>query len=254
MQIGLNKRTVIFRNISAGMFRLLAGAMVFVVLAAASDAPWRGKPYDQWTDKDLERVFTDSPWTRTTSIIRTWLPITSKDLPDEPIAGRARGLPGGLDRSAETSAGGELNFNIYWASSRVIRAASARRAVLHGQKKDVDVAKYAAEPQSEIQILIQSQDMTPFVRNDEKFFQANAFLQPHKSKQMISPTHVHYGRDATGRLVTGAIFFFPKKTVSGDPVVAGDEKDVEFICKIEGSTLRVGFEPNKMIDQNGPDL
>jgi hypothetical protein len=228
--------------------------MVLVVLAWASDAPWKSKPYDQWTDKDLERIFTDSPWTHTTSITRTWIPISANDLPDELIAGRGRGLPGGLERSAETSAGGELNVNVYWASSRVIRAASARKAVLHGQKKDVDVAKYAAQPQNEIQILIQSEDMTPFVRNDEKFFQANAFLQPQKSKQMISPTHVHYGRDATGHLVTGAIFFFPRKTPSGDPVITADEKDVEFICKIEGSMLRVGFEPTKMIDQNGPDL
>jgi hypothetical protein len=228
--------------------------MVFVVLAWASDAPWKGKPYDQWTDKDLERIFTDSPWMRTISIIRTWLPISSKDLPDELVAGRGRGLPAGLGRSAETSVGGELNVSIYWASSRVMRAASARKAVLHGQKKDVDVAKYAAEPQNEIQIVIQSEDMAPFVRKDEKFFQANAFLQPHKSKQMISPTHVRYERDASGRLGTAAIFFFPRKAPSGDPVISGDEKNVEFVCKIEGSTLRVSFEPNKMADQNGPAL
>jgi hypothetical protein len=228
--------------------------MVFVVLAWASDVPWKGKPYDQWTDKDLERVFTDSPWTRTTSITRTWLPISSKDLPGKLISGGVRKLPTELERSAETSVGGELNFNVYWASSRVMRAASARKAVLHGQKKDVDVAKYAAEPQDEIQIVIQSEDMAPFARKDENFFQANAFLQPRKSKQKISPTHVRYERDEIGLLVTAAIFLFPQKTSSGDPVVTADEKNVEFNCKIESATLRVNFEPNKMVDQNGPAL
>jgi len=60
-----------------------------------------------------------------------------------------------------------------------MRAASARKSILHGGK-DVDVEKYATEPQEEYQIVLQSADMAPFARHDEKFFQANAFLQPKK--------------------------------------------------------------------------
>jgi hypothetical protein len=150
--------------------------------------------------------------------------------------------------------GGELNFYVYWASSRVMRAASARKAILHGEKKDVDVGKYASVPQDEIQVLIQSEDMAPFTRKDEKFFQANAFLQPKKSKQRISSTHVRYERDAKGILVTSALFFFPRRTASGDPTIANDEKNVEFTCNMDGTSLRVNFEPQKMVDQAGPDL
>jgi hypothetical protein len=57
-----------------------------------------------------------------------------------------------------------------------------------------------------------------------------------------------------GILVTSALFFFPRKTASGDPTIAADEKNVEFTCQVEGSTLRVNFEPQKMVDQTGPDL
>ena len=57
-----------------------------------------------------------------------------------------------------------------------------------------------------------------------------------------------------GQLVTTAIFFFPKKTASGDPTIALDEKSVEFNCKIEGQPRRVNFEPQKMVDSKGLDL
>ncbi len=249
----MKKRSLILSAASA-ILALFSAILLFAALVWASDQPWKGKPYQQWDDKDVERVFTDSPWARTTTITRTWLPISEKDLPNDTVAGRDRALPATLERSSETSVGGELNLYVYWASSRVMRAASARKAILHGGKKDVDVAKYAGEPQEEYQIVLQSKDMAPFLRHDEKFFQENAFLETKKRKNKMSPSHVHYERDANGLLVTSAIFFFPKRTATGDPTISNDEKSVEFSCKIEGSTVRASFEPQKMVDQGGVDL
>ncbi len=228
--------------------------MLFRAAVWAGSEPWKGKPYQQWDDKDIERVFLDSPWSRTTTITRTWLPISSKDLPDKIISGSGRPVPTELERSGETSVGGELKFYVFWASSRVIRAASARKSVLHGDKKDMDVDKYVTEPQEEIQILVQSEDMAPFTRKDEKFYQANAYLQSKRSKQKIPPSHVRFERDTKGILVTSALFFFPRKTASGEPTIPSDEKSVEFNCNMDGSSLRVNFEPQKMVDQTGPSL
>jgi hypothetical protein len=242
------------RNTAQNTIKAFSAILIFTSLAWASDVPWKGKGYDQWDEKDLQKVFTDSPWARAATITRTWLPLTAKDLPNDTIAGRERRLPGTLKRADETSLGGELQVHIYWASSRVMRAASARKAVLHGGKKDVDVETYASEPQDEYQIALQSEDMAPFFRHDEKFFEANAFLEVRKTKQKIAPSHVRYERDERGLLVTSAVFFFPKKTSSGDPTIGSDEKNVEFNCKIEGSLLRFNFEPQKMVDSNGPAL
>lgn len=239
---------------SMGILTFASAVLFFATLAWASDPPWKGKPYQQWDDQDLQRIFTDSPWGRSTTITRTWLPVNAKDdLPNTQLGGRDRGIPGTTERAAETTVGGDLNFFVLWASSRVMRAASARKALLHGGAKDVDVDKYAAEPQDEYQVILQSADMAPFVRHDEKFFQGKALIEMKKSKLKLSPSHVQYERDANG-LVTSAVFFFPKKTPSGDPAISGDEKNVDFICQLEGSKLRVTFEPQKMLDQNGPTL
>ena len=246
---------------------LIFTALTLAALAWGSDPPWKGKPYDQWTDKDLEKIFTDSPWSRIGMVTRTWTPLTSKDAPTgtggpaggaQPNAPMPPGRPGGARGSSESGAGGaaggdELRFNVYWASSRIMRAASARKSVLQAGKQDVDVAKYAGEPQEEYQIVVQSEDMAPFFRHDEQFFQANSSLDVKKTKQKISPSHVRYERDEKG-LVAAAVFYFPKKTAAGEPTVPSDEKNVEFNCKIEGSRLRVNFDPQKMVDQSGPAL
>lgn len=245
---------------------LIFAALVFAAVAFASDPPWKAKPYDQWTDKDLEKIFTDSPWARIGTVTRTWAPSkegaagssAGKPQPTSPMPGARPGGPGGAappsgGEAGSAATGDELRFNVYWASSRIMRAASARKSVLHDDKKDVDVAKYASEPQEEYQVVVQSEDMTPFVRHDEKFYQDNAFLDVKKTKQKISPSHVRFEKDDNGH-VGAAVFFFPKKTASREPTVPTDEKNVEFNCKIEGSRLRVNFDPQKMVDSSGSAL
>src|SRR5215469_11714216 len=162
-----------FRRATTSFFTLLIAAS----LAFAGDPPWKGKPYQQWDDKDIQRVFSDSPWARKTTITRTWTAATQKDAQNPQLSGGARGMPGPQGRGGaqgpSDTTGGECAFDVYWASSRVMRAATARRSVLHGGKADLDVDKYATAPQEEYQVVIQSEDMSPFVRHDEKFYEAN---------------------------------------------------------------------------------
>jgi len=247
--------------ISAGparfLFILLALGAVFAAAPSSrsSDEPWKGKSYQQWDENDLKRIFTESPWVRQTTITRNWLPITPKeDVQGAPISGRDRPMPSDVDHSSETSVGGALNFYVFWASSHVMRAASARKAILHGGNSSVDVDKYANAPQSEYQLAIQSADMTPFRRQDEKYFQENSYLQMKKTKLKISPSHVVYERSDSAGPVIMAVFFFPKTASSGVPTITPDEKSVEFSCKIGGSYLRVSFDLQKMTDRSGPDL
>ncbi len=234
--------------------------LVAASICYAADLPWKSKPYDQWTEKDLQKIFSDSPWARMSTITRTWgstsggaaTPGSGND-PRRAGGGpspSARGGPqGGGSNAPETD---DISFYVHWASSRVMRAASARKAVLKG-KNDVDVAKYASQPQEEYQIAVQSEDMSAFVRHDENFYKQNSYLETKKTKMKILPSQVRFERDPNGA-VTTAIFFFSKKTTSGDATVSPEEKSIEFSCKIEGATLRVTFEPQKMVDNQGPDL
>lgn len=243
---------------------LLLALLLGVTLLWAGDKPWKTKPFQQWDQKELQTILTDSPWVRVTTIQRTWLPVSEKDVAPTPqISGGVRQMSAGGGQTGQAGGGAttpvragegswrELNVYIYWQSSRVMRAATAREAVLHGEK--VDVEKYASEPQSEYQIILRMEDMTPFVQHDEKFSQASAFLQMKKGKSKISPSHVVYERNQKG-LIQDAVFFFPKTSPSGLPAVSGDETEVQFSCKIADSTVRTDFKPREMVDQSGPDL
>jgi hypothetical protein len=233
----------------------LVATLLSAMLAHANDAPWRGKPYDQWNDNDVERIFTDSPWTRTVAVPRTWSIYSANNgQQNDQLNGADRGLPLDSNRSERDSSSPTVNFYVDWASSRPMRAAAARRAMLRGTQRGLDLEKYANEPQTEYQIIVQAQDMRPFVRHDEKFFEENAFLSTKKNKQKIPASHVRYERDEKGGQIASVIFSFPKKTASGDPVISSDEKSVTFTCKIEESQLRATFEPQKMVDNMGPTL
>lgn len=254
----MQTRTNFFRNCKilsrpSGLFvALLIGA----TLLYAGDKPWKAKPYQQWDEKDLQAILADSPWVRVTTIPRTWLSVAEKDVAPDPQINRGvrqMPAPGSAENTARAGEGSlrELNVQVFWQSSRVMRAATAREAVLHGQQVDVD--KYVSEPQIEYQIILRMEDMTPFAQHNEEFFQISTFLQTKKGKSKISPSHVVYERNQKGG-IQDAIFFFPKTSPSGAPTVSGDETDVQFSCKIADSTVRADFKPREMVDQSGPDL
>jgi hypothetical protein len=242
---------VLSKHLGLFLFMLLGTSLV-----GAGDKPWKAKPYQQWDEKDLQAILSDSPWVRVTPIQRSWLPVAEKDVAGDPqIAGGVRQMPA-AGTSASTARAGEeslreLNVQVFWQSSRVMRAATAREAVLHGQQLEVD--QYVAQPQSEYQLVLRMQDMTPFTQHDEKFFQDNALLQTKKRKDKISPTHVVFEKNAKGS-IQDAIFFFPKTSSSGAPTVSADEKEVQFSCRIADQTVRVGFRPQEMVDSAGPAL
>jgi hypothetical protein len=243
-------KSAVMRAIPDRSFRILVALLAFGAPARASGEPWREKPYQQWNEIDVQRVLTNSPWSRMVTVTRTWSALKAEDLPGGALSGGRRGLPTELGESND-AIGKEVNFGIFWMSSRVTRAATARRAVLQSRMNGPTAEKYVNEPQPEYEVVVQGTDMTPFARKDENYFRDNAFLQMRKTKLKVSPSHVRYERSKEGNSVYAAIFYFPKNTPSGNSSIADDEKSVAFICRLETSTLQADFEPTKMVDQKG---
>lgn len=257
---------------ATGKFRFVSAALlIFGAIAGAADnTPWKSKPSQQWDDNDLHRVLFESPWVHIAMVTATWRTpgddTTGLPAGSVPPAANAGGVAQGGGRSEGTSSlsvaavgsqRGEFptaQYYVDWVSSKTMRAARAQYDVLHSGKTQADAEKYADEPQPDYVILVQGGDMRPFLRNDEKFFQANSFLQLKKAGRKVSSERVEYQRDADGKTVAGVLFFFGKKLPSGDALIPPDEKGVEFICKLGNSNLKANFEPPKMTALSGPDL
>ena len=47
----------------------LSGALILSALTLCAADVWVAKPYTQWSEKDIRKIMTDSPWTRSVSVV-----------------------------------------------------------------------------------------------------------------------------------------------------------------------------------------
>lgn len=261
---------LISNDIGKRVFALIC-LLIFVAgaIAAAND-PWKSKNYMDWTEKDVEKVLTDSPWVRSANSSYNGVPgsvdgSAQSDSPPNPAPGGSPDNGGGLNTGRPSAQnppeGGSQSgqtqstprFLIFWESSRTIREALARRQVLQGKMSQGEAEKYLAQPQDDYQLVVQSDKMSIFQNYDERFTQENSTLKLKKSKDKLAPTRVEFQKSNDGAL-EAIVFSFSKKLPSGAPLILADEKSIEFTCKLGGVSLDASFDPQKMADQTGPDF
>jgi hypothetical protein len=251
------------------MRKKLMGGVAFLIIATlawAGGDPWKTKPPSQWTEKDVADILANSPWARAnvsvfganntqgmTQATGTGGTAGSKTDLSKNAAGATPDTMGGSEKEDEAAAAA-ASYSVYWWSSRTIRAASMRRAVLKGTMKEEDVDKTFATVPDDLMILIQSPNMAIFQRRGEAAFEKDAWLQMKKSKEKVFPTKVGFLKAADGTTVNGVIFYFPRKSASGEPTIATDEKEVDFYLLVGGSKILTAFDPRKMADSKGEDL
>jgi hypothetical protein len=249
---------------------LIVAALVF-----AGGDPWKTKPYQQWDDKDIQRIFQDSPWAKVVQVDATWKnsKLNSNDDSPQPTvpAGSppSEGKMGGMGGygqapvSSTPTVGGtgdygsssaQASFLVRWVSSRTVQRAAARRAELAGQLKPEEAEKQLAQSPDVYEIVIGGPDMRPFQSADEDTLKTSAYLVEKKTKQKISPVKIEVSRSTDGKNVQAVAFVFPKKSDNGEPTIADDEKGVDFYCAVNGAKIHTTFDISKMQDAQGRDL
>lgn len=231
--------------------------LITATLVWAGEKSWN-KPYQSWDAKDIQQIMTNSPWVATTSMRRSWHPPANPTMVQpvqQEISGGVRTAPGVIGNVASNTGGtdgNQINVRFYWYSSRVIRAASAREGVLRGMMDQAAAQKLVDAAQGEYKVVLQMEDMAPFLDKDASSYQQNAFLLMGRSKIKLPASKVEY--ENMGTTSEAVVFSFPKKTADGAPTITSDETDVTFSCKIADQTVRADFKPKKMVDQFGADL
>jgi hypothetical protein len=249
-------------------------AVAFV--AAAGGDPWKSKPYQQWDSKDIHRILSDSPWARIVRVSAPWRgrkPAASQS-PSQPssqppgTASSSGMSPGSYgsntarapragnegDEAGEESGTAQAAFLVRWNSSRVVREAALRDAILAGKMKESDADRLLAQPAPVYDVFVTGHDMAPFAGADEKELKSHAFLVTRKSRKSIPAAAVQIIRGQDGTSVIALLFSFPRKEPDGEPGIAPDEKGVEFQLTQGDLSLRFTFEPQKMADSQGMDL
>jgi hypothetical protein len=249
------------RKASLAVTALLAAAAI----AWAGGDPWKTKSVDQWTDKDIAEILQTSPWAK------VQLKPQGAGRPDgmSQMSGSLSAPGGSSDKSHVTSgaapdqmggsekedaaAANQASYSVFWWSSRTIRAASLRRAVLKGTMTQADADKTLANVPDEYMILVQGTNMQIFQHRGEEAFQKTAYIEPKKTKQKLYPTKVAFTKGSDGT-VNGAVFYFSKKGAGDEPSISPDEKEIDFYLQMADAKLLTYFDPRKMVDGKGEDL
>ena len=200
------------------------------VAAGAGDV-WKDKTYKEWTEADVNRILTDSPWARPITTIATWRG-TGKALADG-VAQRTgdAGAPGErsggigteVTNAINNDVGGakpvedtEARFILRWGSARTAREALARVAVLRGAP-EAEADRILRQPITEHQFVLYGADMQPFSKSDEMSLMQKTSLKLKTHKTKVSPSRVEIKHSPDGKKISGVVFYFPLKTESGEP-------------------------------------
>ncbi len=244
----------------------LTAMLALAAIVWAGGEPWKTKPFAQWTEKDVQDVLQNSPWSKANIQAQgAWRPDgvtqasgsggiagSSSDTSNR-SAGATPDQLGGAEKNASAAAA-QAVYTIFWWSSRTIRAASTRRAVLKGTMTQADADRAVATPPDDYMVLVQGTSMAIFQQRGEQAFQNAGYIQLKKSKQKLLPSKVVFLKAPDGNTVTGAVFYFFKKGTNGEPAISADEKGIDFFLQIGGSKILVNFDPKKMADNQGEDL
>jgi hypothetical protein len=94
---------------------------------------WDSKPFTEWSDKDLQRMLTDSPWSHQVSVV---MPRSPREAGDLNPGGRGGGDESG--RGFPTPAA-QLKVDVQWRSAQPMRQAIALRQFGTVEKIPADV-------------------------------------------------------------------------------------------------------------------
>jgi hypothetical protein len=246
--------------------KMCANLLALLIAAAlyAGGEAWKTKPYTQWDEKDVAEVLQSSPWVKV-SLSGPGAFQTSSPIPDSgPAVGGGAGMPNRTNPSTPntpTQIGGNesgppdsapATYSVFWWSSRTIREAFARRAVLKGSMTQENADKIVASNPDSYEILVNATNMSSYDAGGEGAFKDAALIELKKEKKKINPASVAFQRSSGG--VVGVIFSFPKKDANGDALIPADEKQIEFSLRVSGGWLRTSFNLKQMTDMQGQDL
>jgi len=209
-------------------------------LGAAAKKWYDEKPFENWSEKEVEKLLEKSPWTQTLSY-------------SPPSGGRASvSKRTGLGRGASTGARRPMiYFRAHWLSSPPVRMAFARRALLLDPESDIERLRQFAEREWDQAVVSVTVDANDDGRQMLRgYMAALQRLEPDqvlplttlvtKSGKEISPLE-YRAPQGDG---TGAKFVFPRTLEDGRPLLEPGDREVKFLTqfKIGDNTVKLNLK------------
>jgi hypothetical protein len=264
--------------ISKALALLSASVITGGALALCGSVPWKDKPYEKWTQKDIVLILQDSPWGKAVPYVGgTMRQLGNNNLDETDGSVGSGGTVQGGAGSEHTGSNGAVTgggfgsilpaehdtvlndprkpktYYVLWYSARTVREAEARQAMLARQATEEQMKQWVSSAPADYEVMVRGLDMSLFDERPKQSFLDKAFLQFTSSDHKIMPTQVEYLKKKDGHVIS-VIFHFPTKSASGEPLFSPGAKRIDFYCHVADGTIRTWFEPGQMLDNQGEDL
>lgn len=226
-----------FQWISVAFLVALAGRN-----SIASDV-W-AKPYTEWSDKEVQKILTSSPWGRP-------IPLQLKNTE----ARDANAYKAGVAADDRFGAGKDTQFNkttltIVW-NGRTVRSAILRQRQLKGTAPDPEKDKAFLDglDKDSYVLVLEAPKMRDLATTNPSDLAGKTKLIVGDSKtgRAIAASRAEIPEDGGG---TYAVFYFPR----GDKAIGTADGEVTFSTKIGDYDITRGFDLKDMTIGDGPDL
>lgn len=220
--------------------------VVFALVMMAADF-WK-KPFTEWSDKDLTKMMTDSPWAKSASVSMGGPPPPAGGFGDGGGFGHG-GLPGGpqggggseIGPGAQGMSGPSFNIVARWQTALPIRQAFVRLKFGAEADKSAEAKKVLTEEERPYEIVL-SGPLGAFLpgkpEESAKALSEVTVLSSHRTGE-IKPIQIEVGKPGRSMDV---LFVFPRSM----PFTT-DDREVEFATKLGTSDLKYKFKLKDMV-------
>jgi len=226
--------------------------LVFAAALAWAGQPWKDKRAEQWDKHDVDQILRKSPWAQVITV------------PYSPTADVESGKGASIHTSPDR-VDGDMNprtayertwrpdgiFVLRWESSRTIRRALYRQAVLKGTQKPRSAED---SPQDDYELVMVPDSTVPFPEAEPAQLAAITYIQARPSGRKINASRVEFQQDFDTGRVTAVEFYFPRLTTDDKPVLSASDETIEFFSQVGPRVFQTRFHPKEMQTAEGPDL
>ena len=218
------------------------GSIAIVWLAAcavlAADF-WDEKEFTDWSDRDVQRLMTNSPWAKRITVV---FPRPPRETINDraPTArlggggGGGRGARGGFGVFGETR---QSRLVVQWRSALPMRQAIVRGRVGRGGALGSAERQFLAQ-NPDVYFIVVSGLPRPFARLDPRDLRAEARLE-RRGKPPILPIQANPQPDGSGAAL---VYVFPQT----DAITLEDE-EVDFVTEVADASIERTFELEDMV-------
>ena len=215
----------------------LAGAVGVWLLACAALVAadfWDDRDFTAWSDKEVEKMLTDSPWAKQVTIVMGSL--TGGPLPTLPSGGAIPVIPFPGCGGEQFEAIRRAKVTVAWSSALPIKQALVRQAIGLDAPIPSDSQQLLAQDEPFYAVaLLGLPPVFAALAGTVDALKAETMLK-RKDKEPIAPDDIRLFQDARDQSIR-VVFLFPKTDA-----ITLDDKDVEVITKLGDVDVKKKFK------------